>query len=347
MEHVDYVVGPDNYKSFEKQLFSENNPAPSKVLTNVDDFENYKGILAKVDSKISTHITIMRGCNKKCSYCIVPFVRGKERSRDPLEIEEEVRKAVKEGLPEVVLLGQTVNSYRIKLDSHLETFALLLKRLNNIPDLKRIRFTSPHPRHFTPDVIQAMAESQKVSPHVHLPLQSGSNNVLKSMRRQYTREEYLEIVTQLRKAIPGIGITTDIITGYPGESQTDFEDTLNLVKEIRFDSAFMFSYSPRKGTEAFSFVEILTEAEKAARLSELIDIQNKITAEVLEEQIDSTKEVLLEGPSHKNKNEWIGKSNCFKKVILPYEPNFKPGLLVKAKIIKRKGFTLTGKLIKE
>lgn len=346
LEHVDYVVGPDNYAKLEELFFQEQDEEDfSHIHTQQNHQENYPGKLAKFESKYSTHVTIMRGCNKKCSYCIVPFVRGQERSRNPLEIEEEVRLAVKAGIPEITLLGQTVNSYLFLEDNSRESFSDLLIRLNRIEGLKRLRFTSPHPRHFTQDVIDAMASCESVSPYVHLPLQSGSNKILKSMRRQYTREKYLEIVTNLRKAVPNIALSTDIITGYPGEEEQDFQDTLNMVKEIEFDSAFTFSYSPREGTESFHFPETLTEDEKLHRLQTLIDLQHPITLRKTRQLLGTTQEILLEGPSHRSEHEWVGTTNCFKKVVLPFVDHFHSGALVEAKIADCRGNTLVGSVI--
>jgi tRNA-2-methylthio-N6-dimethylallyladenosine synthase len=228
------------------------------VWTEQNDFENYTGMTARLDGSVTAHITIMRGCNKRCTYCIVPNVRGVERSRDAAEVVAEARQAVAQGVCEICLLGQTVNSYRTDGAEGKVSFADLLRRLQEVDGLRRIRFTSPHPRHFDTDTIRAIAECDKVCNHVHMPLQSGSNALLKKMRRQYTRERYLEIVEELRTTIPDVTITTDIIAGFVGESEADFEDTLSLMEAVRFDHAFMFSYSPREGTPAFSEVETLT-----------------------------------------------------------------------------------------
>jgi tRNA-2-methylthio-N6-dimethylallyladenosine synthase len=340
LEHVDYVVGPDNYQELEDKLFGEEDTS-TQILTDQDDFENYSGLVAKIQSKVSAHVTIMRGCNKKCTYCIVPYVRGKERSRDPQEIEDEVRRAVDQGIPEITLLGQTVNSYRVPG----ENFAMLLRRLSKIEGLRRIRFTSPHPRHFTTDVIEAMAECDNISKHLHMPLQSGSNAMLKKMRRQYTRERFLEIVEEIREAIPNVGISTDIITGFVGETEEDYQDTLSLVEQVRFDSAFMFSYSPREGTTAFNEIETLTETEKSARLEKLIAIQNQITIEKLGEMVGKTEDILLEGPSHRSDSEWIGKTDCFKKVLVPYSSKLQAGQILPAHITELRGMTLAGNLV--
>src|SRR5690606_33220030 len=265
LDHVDYVVGPDNYRELETLLFREKEAKP-RVLTEQSAFENYDGIMARLDSAVTCHITIMRGCNKRCTYCIVPTVRGVERSRDASSIVQEVERAVSEGVREVCLLGQTVNSYRTGEDD----FASLLRRLNRIDGLERIRFTSPHPRHFDSNAIRALAESEKVCNHVHIPVQSGSNAILKKMRRQYTRERFLEIVEELRSAIPNVGLTTDIITGFAGETGADYLETLSLVEQVRFDGAYMFQYSPREGTPAFAEGETLSAAEKQERHERLV-----------------------------------------------------------------------------
>ncbi len=338
LRHVNFVVGPDNYRELEEKLF-EATPSGSTVLTEQSAFENYDGLMAKLDSPVTAQITIMRGCNKHCAYCIVPFVRGVERSREPELILEEVQRAVAAGVKEVCLLGQTVNSYRTEgVD-----FAQLLRLLNDVEGLARIRFTSPHPRHFDAEVIEAMAQSPKVSRHVHLPLQSGSDRMLKKMRRQYTRRKYLDIVENLRAAMPGLGITTDIITGFVGETPSDFEETVSLMEEIRFDNAFMFSYSPREGTPAFEETETLSAEEKQTRLARVIAMQKRISEEKLEAMVGREVEVMVEGPSARSAEEWIGKSDCFKKVVVAAHAGIAPGDIFSTEILARRGSVLRGK----
>jgi tRNA-2-methylthio-N6-dimethylallyladenosine synthase len=337
LEHVDYVIGPDNYRELPDLLLPGQQDGPH-VLTVRNDAETYKGILAKLDSRVSAYIAVMRGCNKRCAYCIVPRVRGKERSRSPEDIEEEVVKAVSEGIPEITLLGQTVNSYKSKKVD----FSGLLRRLNALEGLKRIRFSSPHPRKCSDEFIRTMVECEKVCNHIHLPLQSGSNTVLKKMRRMYTRERYLEIIDRMRDAIPGLGITTDIITGFPGETEEDFESTLSLAREVRYDSAFMFAYSPREGTEAFGYREALTPEEKNLRLRKLIHLQNAITAARIREILGKKVEILLEGPSRQTAKMWVGKTECFKRAVVPFKKSFRPGDLISVYLREKKGNTLVG-----
>jgi tRNA-2-methylthio-N6-dimethylallyladenosine synthase len=340
LDHVDYVVGPDNYRQLEGMLFA-GQPRGTQVLTEQNAFENYDGIMAKLDSAVSCHVTIMRGCNKRCTYCIVPTVRGVERSREAASIVAEVERAVAEGVKEVCLLGQTVNSYRTAEDD----FASLLRKLDRIEGLERIRFTSPHPRHFDAETIRAMAESPKVCRHVHMPLQSGSNAMLKKMRRQYTRERFLEIVDELRAALPGVGLSTDIIAGFAGETERDFEDTLSLVEQVGFDSAFMFAYSPREGTPAFGETETLTAAQKQERLERLIALQMGITERKLDAMAGRVEEILVEDRSSRNRAEWMGKTSCFKKVIVPDAPGLGKGALARVRILGRSGIVLRGESV--
>lgn len=348
LEHVDYVVGPDGYGALEGMIFGEEErDAGPVVWTEQNDFENYEGMVARLDGSVSAHVTIMRGCNKRCTYCIVPNVRGVERSRSADEVIAEVKHVVSQGVHEVCLLGQTVNSYRDVRPEGTTTFADLLRRLQEVEGLRRIRFTSPHPRHFDTATIRAIAECDKVCKHVHMPLQSGSTALLKKMRRQYTRERYLEIVAELRAAIPDVSITTDIITGFVGETDEDYADTLSMMEAVRFDHAFMFSYSPREGTPSFDEVETLTPEEKQARLERVIELQMRHTEERLDALVGRTEEILIESPSSRNDAEWMGKTDGFKKVIVPAPAGgtLRKGDFVTVKILERRGLILRGELV--
>lgn len=340
---VDLVLGPDNYNSLERVLWGEQPELPKgvKVITDFDEIENYAGKTAKIASPYSTFVTIQRGCNKRCTYCIVPFVRGNEKYRPMQEILDEVKKAVDQGVTEVTLLGQTVNSYR--QDGY--GFADVLSKVSDISGVRRIRFTSPHPKHFTDDVIWVIKERENICNHMHLPLQSGSTSLLRKMRRQYDREDYLEIVHKLRAIDPDFALGTDIIAGFVGETEQDLEDTLSLMEEVRFDAAFMFAYSPREGTKAFLETEIMTQEEKVARLQRVIDLQNRHTFEINQGMIGKTKEILIEGDSFRDENEVVGKTSCFKKVIIP-KGNLKPGDYTTVKITDMRGWTLRGEEVK-
>jgi tRNA-2-methylthio-N6-dimethylallyladenosine synthase len=243
-------------------------------------------------------VQISMGCNSKCAYCIVPAVRGRETSRRPGEVVAEVTRLAGEGVREITLLGQNVNSWGRDLLPDIRTeFGELLRACGAVDGIDRIRFTSPHPKDFRTPVIAAMAECAAVCEHAHLPVQSGSSRILKAMRRTYTRERYLRLVDDLRNAIPDLALTTDIIVGFPGETEHDFRETVDLVEKVRFDGAFTFVYSPRSGTEAAAMPEQIPEDVKHERIEQLIDVVQRVAHERNEERVGRVEEVLVEGPS--------------------------------------------------
>ncbi|MEP6893595.1 MAG: tRNA (N6-isopentenyl adenosine(37)-C2)-methylthiotransferase MiaB, partial [Gaiellaceae bacterium] len=243
-------------------------------------------------------VQVSMGCNSKCAYCIVPAVRGREQSRRPGDIVAEVTNLAADGVSEVTLLGQNVNSWGRDLAPDIRTeFGELLRACDAVPGIERIRFTSPHPKDFRAPVISAIAECDAVCEHVHLPLQSGSERILKAMRRTYTPDRYLALVERLRDAVPDLALGTDIIVGFPGESDTDFKETLVHVERVRFDSAFTFIYSPRAGTEAASMADQVPDSEKHARLEQLVAVVQRIAAERNADRIGTVEEVLVEGTS--------------------------------------------------
>lgn len=256
--------------------------------------------------KLKSFVSIMYGCDKFCAFCIVPLTRGKERSRPASDIVAEVEYLAAHGTKDVTLLGQTVNSYGLKGLEATCSFAELLRRIDAIPGIERIRFTSPYPKDFTDDVIEAMATLPNVCEQVHLPVQVGDDVLLKRMGRGYTLAQYREIVRKLRAAMPDIVITTDLMLGFPGETEEQFQNTLAFVEEIRFDSAFMFAYSPREPTRAASLPEQLPQEEKVRRLDMLIALQNRTTVEINRSQIGRVFEVLVEGRSPKDAERWQG-----------------------------------------
>jgi tRNA-2-methylthio-N6-dimethylallyladenosine synthase len=262
----------------------------------------------KVDRapKLKAFVPIQYGCDKFCTFCIVPTTRGRERSRPTADIVEEVRRLAERGAKEITLLGQTVNSYGKNLLEGRVPFARLLKLLSDIDGIERIRFTSPYPRDFRDDLISAIAELPKVMEHVHLPLQSGDDDILKAMRRLYTVEQFEEVAAKLRERVPNIAITTDIIVGFPGETDEQFENTLRVVERVRFDGAFMFAYSPRPGTPAAQLENQVPRAVKQERLQRLIALQNRITCEINSAQVGRVFEVLVEGPSQKDPTKLAG-----------------------------------------
>ena len=246
----------------------------------------------------SAWVQVSMGCNSVCSYCIVPAVRGREQSRRPGEIVAEVEALAREGVREVTLLGQNVNSWGRDLAPGIRTeFGELLRACDAVDGIERIRFTSPHPKDFRPPVIAAIAESRAVCEHVHLPLQSGSTRILKAMRRTYTAERYLRLVGELRDAIPDLALGTDIIVGFPGETEDDFRDTLEVVEEVGYDSAFTFVYSPRSGTEAAELADQVPEDLKRDRMERLVEVVQRLAAERNAARVGLLEEVLVEGPS--------------------------------------------------
>jgi tRNA-2-methylthio-N6-dimethylallyladenosine synthase len=294
-------------------------------------------------SKLKAFVPIQYGCDKFCTFCIVPTTRGRERSRPTADIVEEVESLVANGTREITLLGQTVNSYGKNLPEGRVPFSRLLWRLSEIPGLGRIRYTSPYPRDFTAQLIETIRDCPAVMEHCHLPLQSGDNDVLKAMKRLYTAESFRDIVSNLRKSIPGIGLTTDVIVGFPGETEEQFERTLSLVEELRFDGAFMFIYSPRPGTPA-SDMEQFPLSLKRERLNRLVEIQNRISCEINASYVGRTVEVLVEGPSPKNAGMLQGYSREFKMVHFPGSAE-RVGRTASVKVAKSHLWGLRGELV--
>ncbi|MGQ9609040.1 MAG: tRNA (N6-isopentenyl adenosine(37)-C2)-methylthiotransferase MiaB [bacterium] len=295
------------------------------------------------ESSVTAWVTIMHGCNNFCSYCIVPYVRGRERSRSSSSILEEVKSLGEKGYKEVTLLGQNVNSYG--LDIGEVDFADLLRIINNdSPGIERIRFTTSHPKDVSPKLISAIAELPKVCKHFHLPAQAGSNNVLKRMNRGYTREHYLHLIDELRAKVPNISITTDLIVGFPGETEQDFLDTLDLVKRVEFDVAFCFRYSPRRGTPAASMEDQIPEDVKMRRLYELLEIQDNISVAKNEALIGTVQCVLVEGRNPKDEKQLSSRTDTNKIVFFTGEDEL-IGKIVKVRIIDSGNWSLRGELI--
>lgn len=336
---IDYVVGPDQYRKIPDLLLGHT--LCSRTFIEFDPSENYVGESAKLLFPFRTHITIQRGCNKRCSYCIVPYVRGQEKYRDAIDILREVTEAADRGVTEVMLLGQTVNAYR----DGVENFASLLTKVSEVKGIRRIRFTSPHPRHYTDELLDVLTHNKKVCHHAHIPLQSGSDAILKKMRRQHNMETYAKVIETLRASDPFYHISTDIICGFVGESEEDFEQTLSAVKTLEFDTAFMFIYSPRKGAESFLEKETLSADEKRARHTRLTEIQNAITLKRNQMMLGRTETLLVERPSSRNPSEMMGKTDNFKKVIFKPEGSILPGDYVQCQLNEISGWTLRGSLV--
>jgi tRNA-2-methylthio-N6-dimethylallyladenosine synthase len=337
---VDFVVGVDNYQKLPKIIDNSRKWREFQAYDELDNKEIYNDLYPTRKEAFTAFITIMRGCDNFCSYCIVPYVRGRERSRPVDDILKEAANAGKQGFRDITLLGQNVNSYNYK-NVH---FPELLRKINELEIIKRIRFITSHPKDLSDWLIDAMSACPKVCEHIHLPLQAGDNQVLARMNRGYTIEHYLELITKLRAAIPEIAITTDLIAGFPGETEDQFNSTLAAMEKIRFDYAFMFKYSVRTGTKAETFSDSVPESDKLNRLERMIQLQGEITHSKSREQIGREVEVLVEKISKRNESELAGKTRDFKIVVFPADEKL-IGHFVKVEIIDAAGWTLKGRLI--
>jgi len=289
---VDLVIGPDGYRAL-PELIARARDGERAAEVTFKAWEHYEDVPPARDNPTSAYVTVQRGCDYRCTFCVVPMTRGPERSRKLADVVGEVARLAGAGTTEVTLLGQTVNSYH---DGEHD-FADLLRAVGAVDGIRRLRFTSPYPTDFTPRVLAAMAETPAVCEHVHLPVQSGSSRTLKRMLRRYDRDRYLEVVAALRAAIPGIALSTDIIVGFPGETEADFQETLSLVEAVAFDDAYTFKYSVRDGTPAVKIKDHVPEQTKTERIGRLIEVVRRVAKRKNVELVGSAHEVLVEGPA--------------------------------------------------
>ncbi|MDI9512509.1 MAG: tRNA (N6-isopentenyl adenosine(37)-C2)-methylthiotransferase MiaB [Bacillota bacterium] len=340
---VDLVFGTHNLHRFPQLLLQALDSSHTIIEVLDEEGTIVEHIPTKRDKGVSAWTTIMYGCNNFCSYCIVPYVRGRERSRDPEEIVNEITKLGNQGYKEITLLGQNVNSYGKDMGGGY-LFHDLLSDINKINSIERIRFMTSHPKDLSKELIRTMANSEKVCEHLHLPIQAGNNRILKAMNRKYTREEYIGLVESVREAMPDIALTTDIIVGFPGESSQEFEDTLDIIKRLKFDSAYTFIYSPRKGTPAVNIEDKISIEEKKERLAKLIEIQSKISRMKNDAYIGKVKEVLVEGRSKTNDKVLTGRTRENK--IVNFLADEKViGQLIRVKITKARSWSLEGEVL--
>ncbi|MEW6243388.1 MAG: tRNA (N6-isopentenyl adenosine(37)-C2)-methylthiotransferase MiaB [Bacillota bacterium] len=341
--HVDLVFGTHNVHRL-PDLIREARESNALV---VEVLESEGGIVEHLPAKrapgLSAWVTVMYGCNNFCSYCIVPYVRGRQRSREPRSVIDEVSSLFAEGYKEVTLLGQNVNAYGRDLAEEYD-FADLLSELDRLDHAGRIRYMTSHPRDFSDKLIDVLSKTKHVCEHIHLPVQAGSDRILSLMNRGYTRDGYLALVQRIRKAIPNASITTDIIVGFPGESESEFEETLDLVKQVRFDAAFTFVYSPRRGTRAAAMENQVPADEKQRRITALVELQNRITKEVNNAMIGRIEEVLVEGPSEKEPEKLSGRTRGNKVVIIDSKQH--PGALVNVRITDGGTYYLKGEILR-
>lgn len=330
--YLDVIVGPDGYRELPSLLADGVDP---RVDVRLDRDETYSDLTPDHGPGPRAWLTVMRGCDKFCTFCVVPFTRGRERSLPPESVVAQVEAAVAAGKREVVFLGQTVNAYR----ADGVDFGGLLRRAAAVDGLDRIRFTSPHPSEVSDAMIAALADEPKVMPYIHLPLQSASDRVLEAMARDYTLEQYRALLARLRDAVPGIGVSTDIIVGFPGETEEDFESTASFLEEARYDFAYQFKYSPREGTRAYKIPDTVSEEEKGRRLRQLIERQEEISFEVNQSQIGREVDVMVEGPARRPPDHAVGKTPDFKTTVFR-DVGVEPGTCVRVRVDRAGAHTL-------
>ncbi len=346
---VDVVAGPDSYLQL-PELFAAAEAGEKAMDIELSLTETYRDVLPRRigSAGVSGFISIMRGCNNFCSYCIVPYTRGRERSREPESILRELADLRARGFKEVTLLGQNVNSYSFgKEDEEKVDFPALLKMVAEAAPDMRIRFTTSHPKDMSDETLEVMAAYPNIARHIHLPVQSGSNSVLKDMNRKYTREWYLDRIAAIRRILPEAGISTDMFTGFHNESEEDFQETLSLMKEAGFDSAFMFKYSERPGTFASKHLpDNIAEDVKIERLNRMIALQNELSLESNRRDVGKEFEVLVEGTSKRSSDELFGRTSQNKVVVFP-RGEHKPGDFVRVRVTDASSATLKGEEIAE
>ena len=346
---VDFVAGPDAYMDI-PNLLAQCEQGHSAVNIELSTIETYREIMpARIGKQISGFVSIMRGCNNFCSYCVVPYTRGRERSRDVESIKNEVLDLQSKGYKEVTLLGQNVNSYRYSSidetgNEHIVNFPELLQTIAQlVPDM-RIRFTTSHPKDMSDETLQVIAQHSNLCKFIHLPVQSGSNRILKLMNRKYTREWYLDRIAAIRRILPDAAISTDVFCGFHSETVEEHQETLSLMREVGFDSAFMFKYSERPGTHAQKHLpDNISEEEKVRRLNEIIALQTQLSLECNQREIGKTVEVLVEGYSKRSKEDMYGRTSQYKTVIFPRQGRH-IGEFIKVRILEASAATLKGEI---
>lgn len=341
---VDIVVGPDEYRRV-PELVENALAGEQGIAVKLSRVETYDDIIPLRTEGISAWVSIMRGCDKFCTFCVVPFTRGRERSRAMSSIVDELKQLWDNGFKEVTLLGQNVNSYRDEEQNH--DFADLLDACAKAVPQMRIRYTTSHPYDMSDKLIETMATHHNICEYIHLPVQSGSDRILKLMNRHYTVEHYLERMRKIKEYMPNCALSTDIIVGFCTETEEDHRLTMELMREVRYDGAYMFNYSPRENTKAWKMQDDVPQELKTRRLNEIIELQNAISRELNEAEVGRSYEVLVEGPSKKNPNEWQGRTGSNKVVIFPHNDakGYVIGDLIHAKINRSTSATLFGELL--
>jgi len=341
--HVDMVFGTHSLHRFPEILYSVISEKTRKFDITESDGIIAEGLEQKRDDKFKASVSIMYGCNNFCSYCIVPYVRGRERSRKPENILSEIKELAGKGYKEITLLGQNVNSYGKDLDLNYD-FADLLRAVNDIEGIKRIRFMTSHPKDISDKLIDVMAECENVVNYLHLPFQAGSNRILEKMNRKYTKEKYLEIIDKVKAKIPDIALSSDVIVGFPNETYEDVKETIDVIKKVRFDTLFTFIYSKRNGTPAAKMGDLVTSEEKHKHFEELLEVQNEISREINDSYVGKEYEILVEGISKNNPEMMAGRTTT-NKIVNFLPKNAKEGEFVKVKVTKAQTWALIGEEI--
>ena len=340
---IDFVVGPDGYRELPQILADLDSPQERRVHTKLLRVDPYEALIPLRKDPYSVWVSVIRGCDKFCTYCIVPYTRGRERSRPVGDVVREVEIAARAGAREVTLLGQNVNSYRGEdASGGIVTLGGLIERVAAVAGIERVRYTTSHPQDFGEELIRLHAHHPKVCPYLHLPVQSGSDAVLRRMNRTYTRAEYLAKVTALRAAVPEIALSTDVIVGFPGESERDFEETLELMEQVRYDFAFLFKFSPRRGTRAARYEDPVPGDVAQARLERVIALQRAHTKAALAASIGRTVRVLVHGPAAKDPGYVQGRDERFQSVVFRGEESL-AGSIVSVRVTGSSGKTLLGR----
>ncbi len=334
---VDLIAGPDSYKALPVMIDRVHVTGEKEYKLTLSEYETYADVFPTNRHGINAWIAVMRGCDNYCTFCVVPMTRGRERSRDPFNVIEEVKQLSAQGFKQVTLLGQNVNSYRFKGFD----FAKLITAVSRIDGIERIRFTSPHPKDFPESLLEVVATNPKACKHIHLPLQAGSSRVLDAMNRTYTREEFVALAQRMREMIPGLVLTTDVIVGFPTETEVEFEETLEVMHEVKFDAAFMFKYSERKGTLAQrNLGDTVPDEVKTDRMVQLVEQQRRISYERNQLHVGETFEVLVEGEA-KHKGQLMGR-NDGNKIVVFSDNGARPGDFIKVKVDEVTPNTLIG-----
>jgi len=342
--HIDFVLGPYNLHHLEELVSQKQQTVASHTLMTdmrAASIEDFTDITAKRESNVFAWVPIMQGCNKFCTYCIVPYVRGREWSRPLASIRAEVEQLAQEGYKEITLLGQNVNAYGLDFKNGTD-FSDLLYTVNEVPGIERIRYMTSHPRDMSRDMIDAIAACPKVCTQMHLPIQSGSDEMLRRMNRGYTLADYMELLDYIRIRLPETVLTTDLIVGFPGETEAMHADTLRLLETVEYDMAYTFIFSKRSGTPAAAMKNQIDDDTKRRRLQELMDVQNEISLRKNQAMVGQVFEVIAEGPSKKNADNWFGRTSGNKMILFPYQAGMAVGETMQVRVDRAQTWVLTG-----